>query len=494
MASRGGRGSGNILLTLGIRPKQITLFVKPNRPSVYLGWWDESAEKYRRCAVRPPYPTSRPDRRDADAWRRLEELVAVVYQKVVSGEDPTPMLVGGIAQAAAVGPREPTGASPTNRARGLTLRECVEKAFPPISSDGTVDGVHAGHPARAREARALALRGCDLAMRHFEREARPADFTAGDWMDIGRRFLRAAQDRYGRVRDPEAPGLRTAQRGVSVLLRAVSYCTENGWLDVDTAAPTKGWQDKLAAEFTRTTNLPATGTAERFSLADVGRLLRACRERLPDLDPRLALLLELGSELRLEALLRVRRSQLNLRPVGAFGLGRLVVPGIGLKQGVTLDLTPEERAAVDYALSTYLAPLERAFSAGEITDYPLAPAGAIPQSGVPATPRRCAAHWGDRDASLKFTQLLQSAGISKTRGLAWRGLRRCLSDEVDRVTEDETVRQYIGSWALLGVRNKKYRNAQDPRLWAATAVVRRRYREAAVRAADEVAHAALPAS
>ena len=71
------------------------------------------------------------------------------------------------------------------------------------------------------------------------------------------------------------------------------------------------------------------------------------------------------------------RSQLDLSGSGAFGLGRMVVHGAGKKLGVTRDLTPEERGAIDRALSGYLRDLEEAYQCDLREDYRIFPSGRL---------------------------------------------------------------------------------------------------------------------
>lgn len=105
----------------------------------------------------------------------------------------------------------------------------------------------------------------------------------------------------------------------------------------------------------------------------------------PEVDPRIALAIELGAEARLGQVTRLMRSDVDLDAAGAFGLGRIVVHGAGKKLGVTRDLTPEERAAIDRALVGYLKTLEDAYQPGLRTDYPIFTSGRlkydVPQVG-----------------------------------------------------------------------------------------------------------------
>lgn len=93
---------------------------------------------------------------------------------------------------------------------------------------------------------------------------------------------------------------------------------------------------------------------------------RAILAKADQVDPRFALLIALGAELRLGQVCRARRVHLDLEK----GLFR--TPGRGDKKGAILELTAGQRAAVTRALGGYLAPLEAA-----LPDYPLFPQGML---------------------------------------------------------------------------------------------------------------------
>jgi hypothetical protein len=78
--------------------------------------------------------------------------------------------------------------------------------------------------------------------------------------------------------------------------------------------------------------------------------------------------------------IRIMRSDIDLKSALSHS-DRVVVHGVGKKLGVTRDLTPEERGAIDRAIGGYLADLEDAYQAGLRDDYPIFPAGRLKVGG-----------------------------------------------------------------------------------------------------------------
>jgi hypothetical protein len=101
----------------------------------------------------------------------------------------------------------------------------------------------------------------------------------------------------------------------------------------------------------------------------------------PRVDPRIRLAIELAAECGTGQVLRCTRRMLVLpdvppneyesAPPGS--LGQIEIPGAGKKHGEVVVLTPEQRRAVDDALSGYLANYEAAWRAGQLDDYYLFP-------------------------------------------------------------------------------------------------------------------------
>lgn len=149
------------------------------------------------------------------------------------------------------------------------------------------------------------------------------------------------------------------------------------------------------------------------------------------------------------------RSDIDLSSVGTFGLVRVVVRGVGRKLGVTRDLTPEERAAIDRAISGYLADPEDSYQARLRDDYPIFPAGRLRYDNPPSRwPRTSRGESGSsRRATLTvsnqpigkialtdlFHALERIAGGEPVPGRGRYGIRREAADVYEDYETDERV-------------------------------------------------------
>lgn len=225
-----------------------------------------------------------------------------------------------------------------------------------------------------------------------------------------------------------------------------------------------------------------------------GRWIFASLEH-PDVDPRIALAIELGTEARLGQVIRLMRSQIDLSPIGAFGLGRMVVHGEGKKLGVTRDLTPEERAAIDRALSGYLKHLEDAYQRELREDYPMFPVGRlrfdVPPSrrskssradagsvrrAKPSVPNRPIGKRGLLDL---FRKLEEIADVTSVPGRGWYGIRRRATDVYEDYETDERVLNDQTGHRSSDTRREVYQEKEREEIRAKSARTRRRVREAA---------------
>lgn len=105
-------------------------------------------------------------------------------------------------------------------------------------------------------------------------------------------------------------------------------------------------------------------------------------------DPRVALLIELGAELRGGQVLRLRRSLVLLEAdaEGFAPYGQFIVAGSGKKGGTQVVMTQDQREALNRAMETYLRDCEAFYHAEQIEDYCLFAPFKIKPSGT-ATPR-----------------------------------------------------------------------------------------------------------
>jgi len=273
-------------------------------------------------------------------------------------------------------------------------------------------------------------------------------------------------------RDHGRYGPRWAAIVVAFFYAAARWLYANGMIAASAPQPAPGWKSDLKADWEKITGRPVGKPARPRHTPEEMRSIFA---HLDDADPRIALAVELFAELRLGQGIRCRRSDLDLSPVGAFGLGRLTVHGNGRKPGTTIDLTPEQRARLDRALGTggHLEELEREYrETGR--DYYLFPKGRL-RDGKATRYYDRREEPIDRTAMRElFRELEDQAGIKHQRGRGWYGLRRVATDVTRRHTSDERVRDAMGGWTPGSpVRESVYMDGQDPEVLAEAARVRR---------------------
>jgi integrase len=256
----------------------------------------------------------------------------------------------------------------------------------------------------------------------------------------------------------------------------------------------KNWREQMRREWEQLTTQRIARRAPRHSSDEIRQIFAALEH--PDVDPRIALAIELGAEARLGQVRRLRRKDVDLSPVGAFGLGRVTVHGAGKKLGVTRDLTPEERGAIDRALGGYLKHLEDAYTSGLRSDYPMFPAGRLqydtPPSRIPkkrrageemAVVRRAAAAASDaplekRSLTDMFHDLERAAGIEPVEGRGWYGIRRRAADVYEDYETDERVLNDQTGHRHSDTRREIYQERDREAIRARSAHTRRRVRAA----------------
>jgi integrase len=156
-------------------------------------------------------------------------------------------------------------------------------------------------------------------------------------------------------------GVRSAQLTLDLVLAV------GPWLrDEQLIAPTAALRWKRLDEEFATDAGEHTPARPRYTREEYRALFTSAWKA----DERYGLAYALGAEYRIGQLIRAKRSHLDRAN------GRLTIPGSGKKRGSVVLFTPQQRADVERVLSTgYLAGLEAALLAEEITDYALFPGG-----------------------------------------------------------------------------------------------------------------------
>lgn len=260
------------------------------------------------------------------------------------------------------------------------------------------------------------------------------------WLGLARRF-----------KTKELGGPAWTERCVVVLIQVSQWLAAEERISRGLVMK-KLWREQFHREWEQYTGTRISKSTPRHSAEEITRIFAALGHS--DVDPRIALAIELGAEARLGQVARLMRSSVDLSPIGAFQLGRLVVHGSGKKLGVVRDLTPEERGAIDRALEGYLRDLEEAYQDGLRDDYPMFPAGRLrydispsrlPRRQHTSTPVRRAklsgsnAPMNDRTLNDLFHALERAAKVTPIPGRGWYGIRRRATDVYEDYEKDERV-------------------------------------------------------
>lgn len=242
------------------------------------------------------------------------------------------------------------------------------------------------------------------------------------------------------MRDLHAEGhraLRGAELVVSRVWTVAQWLVEEGHV-LRVTGPERGWREALRSEWTTEYGDGADPEPERprHSLDEMRRIIEGS-ERC---DPRFALLMALGAELRLGQVVRCRRSDLNTQT------WELKVRGARQKKGALVVLTAGQVAAAQRALSGYLSPLE-----ASCPDYPLFPAGQMRggrKRQPVADPERhgTASAIGRRWILEQFREAERIAGVQHIAGRAAYGLRRAAVDAAKAIGISREALAAHGGW------------------------------------------------
>ena len=408
--------------SVGISPRAVLVFEHAARSgTLYLRWWDPT-RRTRAGTLAPNWqlrslrraltddrgrPLAGKARKDVQAWAleqgmaKYRELSGHTAPGVAPDATPPLTILGGLARA-------------TDPATGRYLVDT------PYRRD-LVAAV--GHAATAWD----------------NRPWNAIDLTA--WETFWRARIRAVQQQ-GKV------GLSAARHGVERVHAVAAWLRNRRLIDLTAAVLPSDWRDEIARDYGQITGQDVPETARpRYTLDEARALLAVA----PSVDPRLALLLVLGAELRAGQVLRAMRSDLDL------DAGTFTVRGRGKKRGVTLELTPGQRAAVRDALDDgYLRAREIAH-VGNRADYALFPGGALTRrSGwregrgsaaiTPLAPTRSGTLMSHSTASGLLRRAEAAAKISHGTGRGFHGLRRAYVDGAAGLDLSAEGLMQLGGW------------------------------------------------
>ncbi len=280
-------------------------------------------------------------------------------------------------------------------------------------------------------------------------------------------FTRVLRKKVQRARERGHTGHRAAAALGTSLITIMGVLRESKRLPANIAIPGgRRWRKDLLRYVTDVQGgIEPTVQRPRHSVDEMRKILA----QAPKVDPRFALLLALGAELRLGQVSRARRSNLD-REKGLFR-----TPGRGDKRGAVIELTAGQRRAVEDALAGYLAPLE-----AEMADYPLFPQGMLvaKDSALVATPAR----HGSADPVVRsainqwFREAERLADVPHIKGRSAYGLRRASVDGglAEGISPDAL--QQLGGWSSDRMPQTIYRDQKRDLARSEAAVVRAKTR------------------
>lgn len=400
--------------TVGERPFLVHVEERTLRKSVaYLRWWDVQA----------------------DNWRTESTGIKVRDAKMRLLREATTEAVGQARSKAAAlqGPAQATVLA----GHQLTLEDGYHKAFHPESGRWLADTAH----------RREAQRSLEFVMAVLGRTR--------VWVSIRKRELRevwTAKIKQLQASDGSHPRTRQGHRGAEIVIARL--LTVAGWLRDEELLPPgacvapRTWKQQLREDWRalRGETRDPEPHRPRFTMDEAARILA----KAPAVDPRLALLLELGLELRPGQVARCRRSDLDLEA------STLRVYGQGKKRGTTIELTEAQHVAVLTTLTAgYLSALET-----EGGDFPLFPQGKMAgrSKGIPVagSRHRAAPPLVETTLGEWFRQAEAMAGVSHVRGRGLYGFRRLAVDQSDGL--DALALQEMGGWTDEQTPNRIYRD------------------------------------
>lgn len=383
---------------VGLAPFAVTVEEVASKGGVvYLRWWDATLDNWRRKSLKAVLRDAKGRIRkeiETDALRAAEAQYEVLSGKRAATLPSAPLTLGD------------TWAIVSDRATG---------AYPHDT------------PHRREVSRAL-------------RDACRILGAATPWAAMNRaRFRQLARTRVDEIRakDPARDGFRGAEVTVDRLLAVAAVLRADERIPDAAGFAGPKWVEELASYCAEARGRPVEVRRPRHSVTE----WRAVVAALADVDPRAALLFRVAVGLRPGQVVRARRRDLD------FTAGTLTVHGAGTKRGVRVALTTGQRVAIRAALDTYLAPLEAAYTAGAIADYPLFPQGKLRRGACVVARHATAKPVHGRTLLGWWNAAEAAAGIAKQRGRGFYTSRRVAVDFAKAKKASREGLQAVGGWA-----------------------------------------------
>lgn len=398
---------------------------------------------------------------DRQLVRNVQEAIKQVNARLVAGHPP----------------RQPDLYEESSE---LTLADGFRKLLHPRFgkfSDGTAK--HVKYHVRPRSELALTTLRAEL---QATGEPMPA------WVTFrpahARLLWRALACRY---KQHKTGGVRAAEQVVDVVYSTAAWLRQEGYLPPTACVAPPKWRSQLKEEWREITGVIHVVRRLRHSRVEVRRIFDVLADPDAQIDPRIRLAVELGAELRGGQVLRTRRSQVHLsalpedayealyandlalsEPTGV--LGRVEILGRPKKPGEVVIFTPEQRRAVDIALSGYLRDWEAQYQATG-KDYYLFPAGKLVKGLARVVPVSKVVN--DFGPLTWFRTLEKVAEVEHMPGRGWYGLRRSGTDVAPDYSSDARELNALGGWTDSETRETIYQDRLALPIRARASAVRR---------------------
>lgn len=441
-------GAGPWKFTVGLKPHTVSAFERKDKAyAVWLRWNRPGTGFYEKMSLGMRL---RDDvgRLDDQKVAAAQDAAKKAYNRLLRGEDPrTPE-----PQVDAAGREQLT------IAEGLKIALAVPNGMYAVENDHVRD-------MRRYQRHLMIVLG---------QEATWDGLTEISYVQVWRNLAR-------RKADDGIGGKRSCELAIVLLAQAGRWLKRAGKLMGSPAVPEDLYSAKLDADWHRITKEPTEkASPPRHTTEEVGRLFLNLDN--PKADPRIRLAFRLAGEARLGQALACDRKTMDLGRVGAHSLGRFTILGNVKKKGVKIDLTAEQRAAVDYEMREgYLRELEAVFRAGHIDTYPLFPGKRLVR-GVAAL--GSTQPIGDRAATDLWHEFERAADVAIIAGRGWYGVRRTGADLAEDVESDGRALNAITGHQSDEMRRKVYQDKDRDAVLAKATMAREAARQLAIAHAE----------
>ena len=398
--------------SVGWLPHKVTVYEREDRGGeLYLRW--RSSGNWKRKSLRRSLRTAR-GRIDADVQKWALDQASAQYAKLVAGL-----------------PDQERAASALPLTLGETERRIIDLHTGKYPADT---------PHRREVQRAL-------------KEAVSVWGASTPWAEIRKADMRKLwRGRITTLLADGETGARGAEITASRVFAVAQWLRDEEIIPPQSCVPWKKWKQELKDDWSKLSgNVGAPPVARpRYTLEESRKLLKASKEA----DPRFALLLAVGAELRLGQVARCRRTDLDLTH------RTLTVHASGHKGGAVVKLTKGQFAAVKRALSGYLRELEK-----HCADYPLFPSGQMPggRSGraVATVDRHATAQPIERTAIRLWMRALEVvADVPHVSGRGAYGIRRAAVDAAKAMKISREGLKAHGGWSDTQMPDRIYAEQQ----------------------------------